>query len=66
MEKYINNPQREFFQKVAIKKTGNIANKNMQDAYCSEISPSVTGLKILIAQSRDTPACLKDYQISNL
>ena len=30
----------------------------MQDAYYSEIIPSDTGLKILIAQSRDTPACL--------
>ena len=38
----------------------------MQDAYYSEISPSDTGLKILIPQSRDTPVCLQDYQISNL
>ena len=30
----------------------------MQDAYYSEISPSDTGLKILIAQSRDTPTYL--------
>ena len=38
----------------------------MQDAYYSEISPSDTGLKILITQSCDTPACLEDYEISNL
>ena len=36
----------------------------MQDAYYSEISPSDTGLKILIAQSRDTPACI-EYLILN-
>ena len=42
----------------------NIANNNMQDAYYSEISPSDTGLKILIAQSRDTPACI-EYLILN-
>ena len=48
MEKYLNNRQQEFFQKVTIKKTGNIPNKYMQDAYYSEISSSDTGLKILI------------------
>ena len=58
MQKYINNLEQGLFQEVAIMKTGNIANKNMQDAYYSEISPSDTGLKILIAQSRDTLACL--------
>ena len=58
MQKYINNPQQGFLQKVAIKETGNIANKNMQDAYYSEISPSETGLKILTAPSRDNHACL--------
>ena len=58
MQKYKNNPYQELFQKVAIKKTGNIANKNMHDAYYSEINPSDTDLKILIAQSMDTPACL--------
>ena len=31
----------------------------MQDACYSEISPSDTGLKILIVQSRDTHACFK-------
>ena len=36
----------------------------MQDAYYTEISPSDTGLKILIAQSRDTPACI-EYLILN-
>ena len=30
----------------------------MQDAYFSEINPSGAALKVLIAQSRDTPACL--------
>ena len=30
----------------------------MQDAYYSEINPSDNALKVLIAQSRDTPACL--------
>ena len=63
MEKYLNNRQQEFFQKVTIKKTGNIPNKYMQDAYYSEISSSDTGLKILIAQSRKTATCLQDYQI---
>ena len=58
MQKYINNLEQGLSQEVAIMKTGNIANKNMQDAYYSEISPSDTGLKILIAQSRDTLACL--------
>ena len=58
MQKYINNLEQGLFQEVAIMKTGNIANKNMQDAYYSERSPSDTGLKILIAQSRDTLACL--------
>ena len=58
MQNYKNNPYQEFFQKVAIKKTGNVANKNMQDAYYSEINPSDTDLKTLIAQSMDTPACL--------
>ena len=28
MEKYLNNPQQEFFQKVTIKKTGIISQKN--------------------------------------
>ena len=42
----------------------NIANNNMQDAYYTEISPSETGLKILIAQSRDTPAYI-EYLILN-
>ena len=64
MEKYLNNPQQEFCQKVTIKKTGiNIPKKYMQDAYYSEISSSDTGLKILIAQSRKTATCLQDYQI---
>ena len=58
MQKYLNNLEQGLFQEVAIMKTGNIANKNMQDAYYSERSPSDTGLKILIAQSRDTLACL--------
>ena len=58
MQKYINNPEQGFFQKVAIKKTGNIANEDMEDAYYSEISPGDTGLKILITQSRDTPGSL--------
>ena len=58
MQKYINKLEQGLSQEVAIMKTGNIANKNMQDAYYSEISPSDTGLKILIAQSRDTLACL--------
>ena len=58
MQKYINNLEQGLFQEVAIMKTGNIANKNMEDAYYSEINPSDTGLKILIAQSRDTLACL--------
>ena len=66
MQKYIKKQQQEFLQKVAIKKTGNIANKNMQDAYYSGISPSDTGLKILIAQSRTTPTYLQDDQISSL
>ena len=35
----------------------NVANKNVQDAYYSEIIPSNTGLIILIVQSWDTPAC---------
>ena len=35
----------------------NIANKNMNDAYYSDISPSDTGLIILSVQSRDTLAC---------
>ena len=38
----------------------------MQDAYYSETSPSDTGSKILIAQLRDTPQNLQDYQISNI
>ena len=42
----------------------NIANNDMQDAYYTEISPSDTGLKILIAQSRDTPAYI-EYLILN-
>ena len=58
MQKYINNLEQGLFQEDAIMKTGNIANKNMQDAYYSERSPSDTGLKILISQSRDTLACL--------
>ena len=58
MQKYLNNLEQGLFQEVAIMKTGNIANKNMEDAYYSEINPSDTGLKILIAQSRDTLACL--------
>ena len=29
----------------------------MEDAYYSETSLSDTGLKVLIVQSRDTPAC---------
>ena len=41
-----------------------IANNDMQDAYYTEISPSDTGLKILIAQSRDTPAYI-EYLILN-
>ena len=58
MQKYLNNLEQGLFQEVAIMKTGNIANKNMEDAYYSDINPSDTGLKILIAQSRDTLACL--------
>ena len=58
MRKYINNPQQEFFQKVVIKKIGNISNKKRQDVFYSEISASDTGLKILIVQSRGTPAYL--------
>ena len=58
MQKYLNNLEQGLFQEVAIMKTGNIANKNMEDAYYSEINPSDTGLKILIAQSRNTLACL--------
>ena len=58
MQKYINNRQQGFFSKAVIKKTGNITNKNRQDPYYSEISPIETGLKILIAESMDNPACL--------
>ena len=43
----------------------NITNKNVDDAYYSETSPSDTGLRILSVQSRDTLECLYDYQISN-
>ena len=42
----------------------NIANKNMDDEYYSETSPSDTGLIIISIQSRDTLASLQDYQIS--
>ena len=35
-----------------------IANKNLDDAYYSEASPSDTGLIILSVQSRDTLECL--------
>ena len=36
----------------------NIANKNVDDAYYSETSPSDTSLIILSVQSRDTLECL--------
>ena len=36
----------------------NIANKNLDDAYQSEKSPSDTGLVMLSVQSRDTLVCL--------
>ena len=38
----------------------------MQDAYYWETSPSDTGLIVHIVQSKDTSACFRDYQISNL
>ena len=36
----------------------NIANKNMQDVYYSETSPSNTGWTILIVQSWDVLTCI--------
>ena len=36
----------------------NIVNKNMQDGYYSEASPSDTGLIILVVQPKDSPAYL--------